>query len=211
MQRGFIITIFIFASCLLGVLHKAEGQETPPTQADTAILLKEPKGVVSTPDYERLNITAAQAARLPDPRKSAFLSTILPGMGQVYNGALWKVPIIYSGGAVFVAIVTFNNRRYSENLKNLMLVQYEPELAKANGLKTEDIYRRVTDTYRRNRDYFIILGTVFYGMQIVEAYVDAHLQTFELDEELSLRIRPTLIPSPTGSMAAGVRIIYTLP
>lgn len=208
MRKQYLFLVFLLACCWLGVGQQAAAQQTP---ADTVTVPEQPKGLVSTPQYEELNISAAEAAGLPDPRKSAFLSTILPGMGQVYNGALWKVPIIYAGGAVFVAVVNFNNQRYSESLKNLLLVQYEPELAQASGLENETFYQRATDFYRRQRDYFIIIGTVFYSLQIVEAYVDAHLQSFNLDEELSLRVRPTLIPDPTGTMAAGLRITYTFP
>lgn len=209
MLRRYFPILFIITAGLLAVCNKAEAQQTP---ADTVVqVIEDPKGLVGTPEFRQMNISAAQAASLPDPRKSAFLSTILPGMGQVYNGALWKVPIIYAGGSVFVAVVNFNNQRYSESLKNLMLVQFEPELAQANRLQTETFYQRATDYYRRQRDYFIIVGTVFYALQIVEAYVDAHLQTFDLDDELSLRIRPTLIPDPTGTIAGGLRITYTLP
>lgn len=158
-------------------------------------------------EFERINIP--DSASLPDPRKSAFLSTILPGMGQVYNGALWKVPIVYAGGVVIITFVNFNQLRYSESLKNLRTKRYEPDTP---GLtRTEDSYQREVDYYRRNRDFTIILGVAFYGLQIVEAYVDAHLQTFDLDEELSLRVRPALIPDPSGSMLAGIRITYTFP
>lgn len=159
-------------------------------------------------EFERINIP--DSASLPDPRKSAFLSTILPGMGQVYNGALWKVPIIYAGGVVFISMVNFNQLRYSESLKNLRTIRYEPGTPIEDN-RDEAYYQRAVDYYRRNRDFTIILGVAFYGLQIVEAYVDAHLQTFDLDEELSLRVRPALIPDPSGSMLAGIRITYTFP
>ncbi|MBW3546345.1 MAG: hypothetical protein KY428_12250, partial [Bacteroidetes bacterium] len=127
---------------------------------------EDPAALRKAEEFERINIP--DSASLPDPRKSAFLSTILPGMGQVYNGALWKVPIVYAGGVVIITFVNFNQLRYSESLKNLRTKRYEPDTP---GLtRTEDSYQREVDYYRRNRDFTIILGVAFYGLQIVEAY-----------------------------------------
>lgn len=192
---------------LLGIAPLAMAQQIP---ADTVARPEAPKPLLQADEYEEMELTAADSAGLPDPRKAAFLSAVLPGMGQAYNGALWKVPLVYSGAVVVVYSVDFYNQRYSESLRNLRLILYEPGVTEIGG-RNQAFYQRAADFYRRQRDYTIILGGLFYGLQIVEAYVDAQLQTFELDDELSMRIRPTLIPDPTGTMAAGVRITYTFP
>ncbi|WP_152426443.1 DUF5683 domain-containing protein [Cesiribacter andamanensis] len=168
------------------------------------------KPLLQADSFEEIQMDPADSARLPDPRKAAFLSAVLPGMGQAYNGALWKVPLVYAGGVTFVYAVNFYNARYSESLRSLRQILYDPTITEING-RNQASYQRLTNAYRRQRDYMIILGGAFYGLHIVEAYVDAHLQTFDMDEDLSLRIRPTLIPDPTGTMVAGVRITYTFP
>lgn len=201
--RALILPCF-WVLLLLVTIVPAGAQEVV---SDSLRAGEDPNALLKAEEFKRINIP--DSASLPDPRKSAFLSTILPGMGQVYNGALWKVPIVYAGGVVIITFVNFNQLRYSESLKNLRTIRYEPDTP---GLtRTEDSYQREVDYYRRNRDFTIILGVAFYGLQIVEAYVDAHLQTFDLDEELSLRVRPALIPDPSGSMLAGIRITYTFP
>lgn len=201
--------IFIIASMLAAILVFAAplafAQQIP---TDTVGRNENPKALLKADEFEKINLP--DSADLPDPRKSAFLSAILPGMGQTYNGALWKVPLVYAGGVTFVYAVNFYNQRYSEAQKNFRTIRYGENQTTIAG-RTVETWERAADQYRRQRDYMIILGVAFYGMQIVEAYVDAHLQTFDLDEELSMKVRPTLLPDPTGTMAAGLKITYTFP
>ena len=48
--------------------------------------------------------------------------------------------------------------------------------------------------YRRNSELSAVGILVFYTFQIVDAYVDAHLFTFDVSDDLSLKIEPTIIP-----------------
>ena len=203
--RFLAIACFMLALISLGAGGDAIAQQVA---TDTVGQNEDPKALLKADEFEQINLP--DSASLPDPRKAAFLSAILPGMGQAYNGALWKVPLIYAGGITFVYAVSFYNQRYGESIKNYRLLSFEPTYVDPRGI-TADRYQRQAESLRRQRDYFIILGAGFYGLQIVEAYVDAQLQTFDLDEDLSMRIRPTLIPDPTGSMVAGIRITYTFP
>jgi hypothetical protein len=198
--------LFLFAA-MLGILELAQAQEVP---ADTLARPADTKPMLRSGEIEEIAFTEEQLASLPDPRKAAFLSAVLPGMGQVYNGALWKVPLVYAGGISFVYAVNFYNQRYGESLRTLRLILYEPN-APSDLVANQARYQREANFYRRNRDYLIILGGAFYGLQIVEAYVDAHLQSFDLSEDLSLRLRPTLLPDPSGTLVAGLRITYTFP
>ncbi|AHM63294.1 hypothetical protein D770_25245 [Flammeovirgaceae bacterium 311] len=206
MQARFIAIATFVVALFLGGVPMAFAQQTP---ADTLRPVPPPVQIEEQ-QFEQIDITAAEAATLPDPRKSAFLSAILPGLGQTYNGSLWKVPLVYAGAAGFVYGVNFYNQRYSEDRKNLRQLIFEPGSAPP-GTPSAEAYERRVDFYRRQRDYLIILGGAYYGLQIVEAYVDAQLQTFSLDEELSMKVRPTLVPDPTGILAPGIRITYTFP
>ena len=62
--------------------------------------------------------------------------------------------------------------------------------------------------YRRNLEITIIFTAIWYILNIVDAAVDAHLFTFDIKNDLSLRIEPALIP-PAGqyrNYSSGVKL-----
>ena len=124
------------------------------------------------------------------PRKAAILSAVLPGLGQVYNKKVWKVPIIYGGLAGLGYFFVSNNTQYNFYRKNLIAF-YDEDSTTLNTtpysgeqLKTQKLY------YRKYRDYAAIGMGLIYLLNIIDAHVDAHLKTFDVSDDLSLRIEP---------------------
>jgi hypothetical protein len=128
------------------------------------------------------------------PKKAALMSTILPGLGQVYNKKYWKVPIIYVGFAGLAYSFSINQKNYSTYFN-----AYKVRLI--NGPGTLGNYPRYTDDnlntlqlyYQRSRNLSVIGMALLYVLNIVDASVDAHLFTFNVDDDLSFDIHPTLI------------------
>lgn len=56
----------------------------------------------------------------------------------------------------------------------------------------------------------IIMGGLLYGLNIVEAYVDAHLQDFNLNDDLSMRLKPALLPAAAGLPGAGLALTFRI-
>ena len=50
----------------------------------------------------------------PNPTKAVIFSAILPGLGQIYNKAYWKLPIVYGGFMGCIYAITWNNRNYKD-------------------------------------------------------------------------------------------------
>lgn len=98
-------------------------------------------------------------------------SAILPGWGQFYNESYYKIPIIWGLGAWFVYGWIQNNDEYVTN-KNLFI---ETE---------QETYKSKRDFYRDQRDNFTIYFVLLYLLNLVDAYVDAHLFDFNVDEDL---------------------------
>ena len=46
--------------------------------------------------------------------------------------------------------------------------------------------------YRRERDFYIIISLVWYGLNIAEAATSAHLLNFDVSEDLSIYLEPYL-------------------
>lgn len=127
--------------------------------------------------------------------KALLLSTVLPGAGQVYNKKIWKVPVIYTGIGVLAYSAISNNKDY-KNYKTALLYRLDGDTLTTDeefANLTDDQVRDAKDFYRRNRDLSYILLGILYGLNIVDAYVDAQLSDFDVSDNLSLSASPTFI------------------
>ncbi len=134
------------------------------------------------------------------PKKAAWGSAIVPGLGQVYNKRWWKVPLIYGGFVAFVKAYQDNNNQY-----HVFLSEVQYRLAN-NGNPSNPDYAaysfeglvKIKDNFRRNKELSIIGGVVVYAVNIIDAYVDAKFFRFDISENLSLQLKPTLQTNPGG-------------
>ncbi len=143
--------------------------------------------------------------QLGKPSKAALLSGIFPGMGQVYNGKYWKVPIALAGVGFLGYTVGFYHTRYIEARDNLFFLTDGNEETQVDFqfiFFTEDNLRRRRDRARRDRDYYIILTALAYGLVVADAAVDGHLNQFDVSDDLSLALRPSILPLPTLTQTA---------
>lgn len=127
-----------------------------------------------------------------DPRKALLYSAVFPGLGQIYNKKYWKLPLIYGGaGALYYAENLYQKgyRKYRFELFNLLT--NDPKGTSPSGYTLAQL-RTLVDSYRRERDYFLIISMGVYLLQIVDAHVDAHLKEFDLNPELKLGFHPFL-------------------
>jgi hypothetical protein len=133
--------------------------------------------------------------RVHSVRKATILSTILPGAGQVYNRKYWKVPLVYAALGATAYYINYNNKNYKQ-YNDALIRRYDSD--NTNELFTEisnDNLRILSDGYRRNRDLSFAAATIVYVLNIIDAHVDAHLYTFNVSDDLSLKLEPALIPS----------------
>lgn len=138
------------------------------------------------------------------PKKATIMSAALPGLGQVYNGSWWKVPIIYGGfgGLTYMAVSNhMDMTRYKDAY--LMRVDDDPTTVdEFAGRYSDANLQQLKTTSQRNRDLSFILMGILYALNIIDANVDGHLKDFDVSEDLSLRVRPVMIPSAPGQMGA---------
>ena len=160
------------------------------------------------------------------PRKAAIRSAIIPGWGQMYNKKYWKVPIVW--GALGVTGVVFvNNLHTYKDLKFAYAAKYEASLPpydstssypgpyrdSANYFKIKPQYvpidpealRAYRNQYRQYIDYAAVVFIIFWGLNVVDAAVDAHLKAFDISPELSLKIKPNYNPI---AKTAGVSLVF---
>lgn len=144
-----------------------------------------------------------------DPNKSAVYSAILPGLGQVYNGQYWKVPIIYGAFLGLFHGIRYNHQLYSD-FKNALRAEADNDPNTINPFTNVDEtrLRSIRDRYQRDRDFLIIITTIAYLINIVEAHVAAHLHEFKVNKSLSMNLEPKIESSPLFSRSMGVSLTF---
>ena len=93
---------------------------------------------------------------IKSPRKAAILSSVLPGLGQIYNKRYWKVPIIYAGLLTSTYYINDNNIQY-KRYKNAYLKRLDnnPNNDDFVGEYSSGDLLILKDFYRRNREISI--------------------------------------------------------
>ncbi|RNI22414.1 hypothetical protein EFB08_20100 [Rufibacter latericius] len=137
------------------------------------------------------------------PAKAAFYSAVLPGLGQAYNKSYWKIPLVYAAGGVIGYFIYDNNRKYQGFVKALA-IRFDGDANTVDQYAESNVYgvgrpndqgsinlRRSRDFFRKYRDLDIILGVVAWGLNVMEAHVDAHLKAFDVSDDLSLQLKPS--------------------
>ncbi|MGB4775771.1 MAG: DUF5683 domain-containing protein [Daejeonella sp.] len=180
----------------------AQKTDTIPLNADTTKKnIPPPVQAKVTPFKDSLRLEIEKR-----PRKAAIRSAIVPGLGQIYNKRWWKVPLIYGGFVGIGLVYEFNHRNYKIFLKEAQFREANPGMTENPlyvGASNSGIIL-VKDAYRRNRDLSVLIGVAFYAVNIIDAYIDAKFLRFDISNDLSLNIRPSLQQAFTNSYTSSV-------
>lgn len=136
----------------------------------------------------------------PHPGKATIYSILLPGLGQIYNHEIWKLPL-YWGGMATAAHFYIDNRMNYQRFRDIYNLASDPESGYSGPYTAQQAlyYRNI---YRRYRDYSMLAIAAVYLLQIIDANVFSYMHNFEVDDNLALDIRPTVI-APESSLAFG--------
>ena len=135
-----------------------------------------------------------------EPKKATLYSAVLPGLGQAYNKKYWKMPIVYAGIGTITYFIYTNNDGYKTyrlayDYKTGINTDVNSNIISiANRYSNENLIR-IRDSYRRNVELSWIVMALWYGLNIVDATVDAHFFEYDIGDDLSLKIEPTLQPN----------------
>lgn len=136
--------------------------------------------------------------RLNSPRKAAIHSAILPGWGQADNHKYWKIPIVYAGIGIPTGIFIYNLSWYKK-LRFAYTVlsthdtsnygNVDPKLQGYIQFNNTSGLQYLRNEFRRNVDFSALFIMLFWALNVVDASVDAHLKTFDVSPDLSLRFK----------------------
>lgn len=150
----------------------------------------------------------------PDPNKVLYRSMMIPGWGQVTNRQVWKVPIIYG----LFAGVTFYNLDLTRKYRGFRAAYYNETRGEETDYRfgptpdfvpegiTEEQMRRTRDQLHNQRDRSYIFFVLAYGLNILDAYVYAHMRSFDVSDDLSARATISPAVSPEGAALVQLRV-----
>lgn len=215
--------LFIFWLLLgLAVAAKAQQPDTVAVKNKKDSLNRMKDSVTSKGYYPKITKEKIyHPDSLHDPHKAVMRSLMIPGWGQLYNHRWWKVPLIYGGLALLGDVVVYNQKNYKEFLKEALLRkkgivntgQNDPALT---GVSNDDVVTW-TNLFRRNRDLGILGFVGGWGIQMIDAYIDAKfIHSYSMDNNLSFKVSPGTIGQPTYALNStamfipAVKITFTL-
>lgn len=163
----------------------------------------------------------------PDPGKATWAGIVFPGGGQIYNHKYWKLPIVYGGFLGCAYALNWNNQMYSDySQAYLDIMDDDPGTAsyedflpprynvEANRDYLERVFKNRKDNYRRQRDLSIFCFIGVYLISVIDAYVDAELSNFDISEDLSVQVRPSIIDhqrhaTPRNTQSYGLQCSFS--
>jgi len=161
-------------------------------------------------EAQKISNDTSQIKRL-NPRKATIYSAACPGLGQIYNGKAWKAAIIYAGFTGITIGLVYNQKKYKsyqqaldfrlDSLSSTVDTKY-PSLS--DGTVTSN-----RNFHRRNRDICILAFFGFYALNIIDANVDANLQEFSINKDLSLRWQPIFSFTSITGPKTGINFTLT--
>lgn len=144
-------------------------------------------------------VVCYKSDRKPLAGRATIYSILCPGLGQAYNGEYWKIPI-YVGGLATAAHFYASNRinyiRYRDIYREVSQPGYSGD-SPINA--TQAKYNR--DAFRRYRDYSMLAIGIVYLLQIIDANVFCYMNDFEVSQDISMHIAPS-ITLPEGNSYA---------
>ncbi len=164
------------------------------------------QGQVLQTDSTKIRVVPKNAEKIHSPKKASIYSAILPGLGQAYNKKYWKIPIIYVGFGTLGYFIGWNNKYYqiykqayidltdgnesTNSFQDLKAYEYYDLSNQTQYYNFKSGLSKQQEYFRRNRDLLIISTVGFYGLNIIDASVDAHFFNFDISDDLSFNWQP---------------------
>jgi len=142
---------------------------------------------------------SSKAIKKFNPRIATIRSAMLPGLGQIYNKKYWKLPLVYGALGTTAGVYFFNVKNY--RLLKQAVVYLSDTIPSNNNLidpqfsnLSLNAIRSYRNSFRQNIDYSVLFFILFWGLNVVDATVDAHLKAFDVNDNLSLELKPGFSP-----------------
>lgn len=161
------------------------------------------------------------------PGKSMLMSLVIPGAGQIYNKSYLRVPFVW-GTIGTVGYFLVNNTREYQIFRDAYISKIDgteittPTYLKEgkfipftkitlNDLKSiqnPETIRKFRDEANKNRQISIVILAFAWLLNGVDAFVDAHLKDFDIDEDLSFRLESGIEDDANAPLKLGLYVQF---
>lgn len=148
---------------------------------------------------------------IPKP-KLALMWSLLPGGGQAYNRRWWKLPLVYGAFIGLGYAIDYNQTLYRDlRIAYLAALNNEDHKFTGTSIDSPNALRNLRDSFDKNTQTAYVGILILYSLQSMEAYVDAHLRSFDVNDDLSFKLKPALdVNGMTGQPVMGFGISIAL-
>jgi hypothetical protein len=202
-MRAFFILLFAFLFFSLRINAQQKDSAQAAQISDSTL---EKRDAIYKGNKSQASLDSIELKQRKSYRRATLYSAILPGAGQFYNKKYWKIPLVYAGIGIPAYFYFDNKKIYNEAQYALVvtingstgdsLSKVSPDFLPLVQSGNTTAIINVRDEARKDQDYSILFFLLFYGLNIVDATVDAHLKDFNVNSDLSFRIKPMIIPGP---------------
>ena len=174
-------------------------------KSDTLVVTSPPVG------SSKKDVLALDTTVKFNPKVAMLRSAIIPGWGQWYNKKYWKIPIIYGALGISAGVFFYNLKTY-RLLRQAVILRSDTN--QANDALIDPQFVRLStpslrlyrNSYRQNIDYSVVAFLILWGLNVVDATVDAHLKAFDVSPNISMKIRPSF----NYMTNAGISLVFSL-
>lgn len=150
------------------------------------------------------------------PGKSMLMSLVIPGAGQIYNKSYLRVPFVWGavggmGYLVHYNTVAYQCRKAAYEASIDGNDYSEPCNTCEESLKviTEPArLKSLRDEANEARQLSIVGFTLVWLANGIDAFVDAHLKDFDIDDNLSIDIGTRMDDDPRAPMRMGIFVQF---
>jgi len=169
----------------------------------------------SVDGYSMPVFNSNENSEYPDPKSVLYRSLMIPGWGQVTNRQIWKVPIVYG---IFAGIGYFAYQLH-DLYSDYRAAYFNATRGEDSDFRfgqtpdyligiNENQLRSNRDSLRNRRDFMFIVMGLAYALNVVDAYVFAHMRSFDVSDDLSANMQ--LSPALLADFSPGISLSVSL-
>jgi TM2 domain-containing membrane protein YozV len=181
---------------------------------------------------DSFKISISKQKKVFSPKKASIYAALFPGLGQIYNGKYWKLPLVYGGYMGLIYVLGWNNNNYNDYFnayKTIAMYQTVAQMSKKDKDYLNELFqvpywnlnlnpsrfdsfktqlKGGKDYYRRSRDLSVIAIAALHVLSIIDASVDANLSDFDINDKLTMHVVPMPMNFGIGPQVIGVNVAF---